>query len=68
MVMVLKYASNTHDKECSEHAPQQMGKMHPPALNLNSLNRDPEPALRNFSWAYCQSLNSANQEVNLTTH
>ena len=48
MVMVLKYASNTHDKECSEHAPQQMGKMHPPALikNLNSLNRDPEPALR----------------------
>ena len=46
MVMVLKYASNTHAKECLEHAPQQMGKMHPPALNLNGLNRDPEPALR----------------------
>ena len=40
----LKYASNTYHMECSEHAPQQLRKMHPPALNLNSFLRDPESA------------------------
>ena len=64
----LKYASNTYNKECSEHSPEQQRKMHPPAVNLNSFLRDPEPALRKLQLGILLVIQLANQEVNLTTH
>ena len=64
----LKYASNTYNKECSEHSPEQQRKMHPPAVNLNSFLRDPEPALHKLQLGILLVIQLANQEVNLTTH
>ena len=42
--------------------------MHPPAVNLNSFLRDPEPALHKLQLGILLVIQLANQEVNLTTH